>query len=383
MSGRVQAALTINRGNLGFSSHIGGRQADPWVQANRELLSLFSRLHPPKSEGRFFQRWSMGNNEGRLQLVEWFKALLAKYQQHQIVIFDPYFEAAGLGLILLCATLKSDYIVFTSMPKIAKSGGEIPEESDSPFLGRINNLMASCEQNARLLSRIKFRVYALREGRLHDRYILVIGEDGLPVTGFHLSNSFQKAAENYPLLVTPIPSDALVLVEKYKSSLVKEAMSINVENNDLHPALQLIFDSTTPQTVLQRYEPLYFLDNIESGNVLSIWSGVFSLKGLCGEQLREGMVIENLLEGNSLKLPKEGLHNCLDKLIVTFEGFVTAWDVLGEILAHSSSAENEIYSLETNDKLIEFVKKFLERSFERIQENLDGNLAVMDLRFFG
>jgi len=131
-SARVKAALTINRGNLGFTNRIGGREADPWVPANRDLVSLFARLHPPKSEGQFFLRWGKADGEGRLQFVEWFRALLAKYQQHQMVIFDPYFEAAGLELVLLCAAPKADYIIFRSIPKPSKEGQAMPDDDFPP-----------------------------------------------------------------------------------------------------------------------------------------------------------------------------------------------------------------------------------------------------------
>lgn len=198
VSARVKAALTINRGNPGFTSRIGGRETDPWVPANHDLASIFARLHPPKSEGGFFKRWSQGDGEGRLKFVEWFRSLLAKYQQHQVIIFDPYFDAAGLGLMLLCAAQEAEYIVFTSLSKPSKSNGTPPGEPDKPTLDRINNLMASCEHNRHLLERIKLRVYGLKEGRLHDRYILVVAPDNLPIAGFNLSNSLQKAAENYP-----------------------------------------------------------------------------------------------------------------------------------------------------------------------------------------
>ena len=53
MSARVKAALTINRGDPGFTNRIGGREADPWIPANRDLASLLARLHPPKSDARF------------------------------------------------------------------------------------------------------------------------------------------------------------------------------------------------------------------------------------------------------------------------------------------------------------------------------------------
>jgi len=78
VSERVKAALTITRGNMGFASQFGGHKADPWVPANRDLVSLFARLYPPKSDGQFFLRWNQSDAEARLQFVEWFKALLAK-----------------------------------------------------------------------------------------------------------------------------------------------------------------------------------------------------------------------------------------------------------------------------------------------------------------
>ncbi|MCT7052010.1 VPA1262 family N-terminal domain-containing protein, partial [Salmonella enterica] len=77
MSDRAKSALTINRGNLGFTSHVGGREIDVWVPANKELLSIFEQLHPKKSEGIFFLRWGQSDGEGRLQFVEWFRNVLS------------------------------------------------------------------------------------------------------------------------------------------------------------------------------------------------------------------------------------------------------------------------------------------------------------------
>lgn len=376
MSDRVKAALTVNRGNLGFGNRIGGREADPWVPANRELLSLFARLNPPKSEGQFFQRWSMGDGEGRLQFVEWFRSLLAKYQQHQIVIFDPYFETAGLGLVLIYAATNSDYIVFTSLPKSSKGG-----EDAQPTSGRVNNLIASCEHNSHILSHIKFRIYGLKEGRLHDRYILIMGSDKLPIAGFHLSNSFQKAAENYPLLITPIPADVLLQVEQYKSAMVKDAMTTRLDSEAENPVMRLLFDSTESPSAQRRYEPLRFLEKSDAGSVLSVWSGETSLKGLSGDQLRTQMTALGLLRNNSLLLT-DGLKNCVNKQEINSRDFISTWEVLGEVLAHSSIGDNEVRYLESERDFLEFLSQFLKASFERVHDSIDKELATVDVRFF-
>lgn len=173
-SARTKAALTVNDGGPGFRSRVGGRDADPWVPVNRDLAQLFTRLHPPRSDGRFFLRWGPSDGEGRLQFVEWFKALLARYQEHQVVIFDPFFETAGLNLLLICGAPQADYIVFTALAKPAK-------DDESARDARLNNLVASCELNSRWLGRLRLRIFGLKPGRLHDRYILVVASDGLPV----------------------------------------------------------------------------------------------------------------------------------------------------------------------------------------------------------
>jgi hypothetical protein len=382
-SARVKAALTMNRGNLGFTNQVGGREADPWVSANQDITSLFARLYPPKSEGQFFLRWGQGDGGGRLQFVEWFRALLAKYQQHQVVIFDPYFEDAGLGLLLLCAAPKADYLVFTSLPKPFKESQATLGETDKPTSARINNLVASCEHNRDLLKRIKMRIHGLKEGRLHDRYILIMGPDRLPIAGFNLSNSFQKAAENFPLLVTPIPADTLLKVEQYKFGLLQETETPRSEGETENRSMRLLFDSAASATAPRRYEPLRFLEKAQAGDVLSVWTGEPSLQGLSGDPLKERMTALGLLKDDTLALPETaGLRDCLDQRAGDFAEFTATWEVLGEMLAHSSSGEARFHGLESERGFLEFLARFLDASFNRAHDEVNKELAVIDARFF-
>lgn len=380
---RVENALTINRGKIGFNSRIGEREADPWVPANRDLTNLFLRLYPSKSEGQFFPRWGQSNGEGRLQFVEWFKNMLAKYSKHQIVIFDPYFEDAGLGLILLCSQSDANYIVFRSMPKPLKEMEANVVDIDRPASKGIDNLLANCEHNRSLLSRFKLCIYGLKDGRLHDRYILITGRDGLPIAGFNLSNSFQKASENYPLLVTPIPADVLLTVEQYKSELVHEACAARSEDNTEDPSLRLLFDSTAPLTALRRFEQLRFLEDSQAGNVLSIWTGEPLLRNLSGDPLRERMALLNLLEDSHLKLPETaGLRNYLNQETGDFTDFSKAWLVLGEVLAHSSTRDSRLLEFKSVDGFLRLLARFLETSFNRAPDQVEKELVVADIRLF-
>ncbi|MDG5494829.1 VPA1262 family protein [Niveispirillum sp. BGYR6] len=393
---RVKAALTIDHGMHRSSSLLGGRQADPWVPANRNLVSLFSKLHPQKSEGQFFLRWGPSGGQGRLEFVEWLKALLAKYAAHQVVIFDPYFEVSGLNLVLLCAAEKADYIVFRSLPKSTKEDSAAEENSPSREFGdtapeQFNNLVTSCELNRHLMKHIKLRIYGLKNGRLHDRYILITGkEDGLPVTGFNLSNSLQNAAENYPMLVTPIPADVLLKVEEYKSGLVREAreaqesIEAKPEGEIQKPLIRLLFDSSVSASETPRlYEPLRFLEMPQAGDVLSVWTNESSLRGLNGDLLKERMAALDLLSGESLTLPEtEGLQNYLDRRAGNFLDFTADWEVLGQILAHSNGYEFRSPEPGFDHNFLEFLGRFLNKSFRLAPINLSKGLTTTEPKVF-
>lgn len=380
---RAKAALTINRGDHSFTNRIGGREADPWVPANRDLASLFSRLHPLKSEGAFFQRWSHGDGEGRLQFVEWFKALLKKYEQHQIVIFDPYFESAGLGLLVLYASPKADYIVFRSLPKPPKTGEVAPDESEKSPPSGVDNLLAGCEQHRRLMQHLKLRIYGLKEGRLHDRYIVIMAPDGLPVAGFHLSNSLQTAAENYPLLITPIPADTLLKVEQYKSRLVREAEAAQSESETENPSMRLLFEAMASPAAPRLYEPLRFFEKAHTGDVLGMWTREPSLRGLSGPALKERMAALDLLKDGRLSLRETtGLRNCLDQQTDGFAGFTAYWEVLGDVLAHSRADEQDLRQLKNEGDFLDFLAGFVEAAFPRRNVEEGREVAVIDAHLF-
>jgi len=379
VSSRVKAALLINRSRHSFSGIVGGRQADPWVIANRDLNSFFERLHPRTTDGKFFMRRDQGDGEGRLQFVEWFKTLLTKYQEHQIVIFDPYFEAAGLGLLILSAEAGSNYIVFTSLPKIAKENLEIPDKQEGARRTRFNNLIASCEHNRQILRQIKLRIYGLKEGQLHDRYVLVMGGDGLPVAGFNLSNSFQQAAESAPLLVTPIPADTLLSVERYVSALVRETGTNQYENGIDNPSMRLVFDSAAAKTPSPNYEPTALLEQEKSGDVISTWTQNPSLRGLRGEALRGKMRELGLLHENSLRLgKKDGFLRCLRLQQEEHSDFDTIWEMLGEILAYSQYGDDHFNDLKSEKNTLHALQSFLTTSFDRNYDGGEQNIAVID-----
>jgi hypothetical protein len=378
---RLKAALTVNRGHAASTKHVGGRHADPWVDANRAVESYLDRVHPQPSHGRFFERLSDGDGLGRLKLVEWFKDLMNRHRDHQIIIFDPFFEDAGIALVAPNASTQSEYIIFTTLPKpepaitnpwystLMRLWNRLFGQKDAGVVppGRINNLLAACERLTPLMKGVRLRIFALKHQALHDRYILVIGKDKIPVVGFQLSNSLQKANENYPLLITPIPSDTLLRVHDYCVSLLRAAFCTSADAEESSGKITLLFDSTrAPKRPLKRVEPLQFLNLAAAGKALACWTGHDSLRNLSGAQLKNQMTQLGLLQDDSLDLPSApGLTGCLRQAACDFSDFDDEWSILSEIFANTPHDFGEIQTFSEFPAFLDFLTSFVRRSFLR------------------
>ncbi|WP_426357423.1 VPA1262 family protein [Pseudocolwellia sp. HL-MZ19] len=380
-SDRVVKALAPTFQNQTSNNQIGGREVDSWVPVNRQLESLFKKLNPKKSDGRFFPRNSESSGEGRLQFVEWFKGIMDKHQQQHITIFDPYFEDAGLNLLTLYVSPMADYTVFRTIPKPKDVGKPNRRKSDNIVGTGINNLIANCNHNRSKLHHSKLRIYGLKEGSLHDRYILINGQNGLPIEGFHLSNSFQKAAENYPLLITPIPTDVLYKVNQYAFDLIQKENTVGNESSC--DSISLLFDSKSVPKESILYEPLSILNNKLAGNVLGVWLDQSILKGQAGNDLKNKMSESGTLENDSLhQLEKGGLFNCLGEMDGELGNFTEAWNIIGDILAHSPVGDDNLKGLKNETKFLAFLSDFLSSSFQRETIDNETDISVIDSSYF-
>lgn len=178
--------------------------------------------------------------------------------------------------------------------------------------------------------------------------------------------------------MTPIPADTLLKVEQYQSDLVQETKAAQPEGETENPSMRLLFDSTVSPTAPRRYEPLRFLEKAQAGDALSLWTGEPSLQGLSGNRLKERMAALGLLKDDSLVLPETaGLRHAGD-----FADFVVIWEVQGEVLAHSRTENSRFRELESEHGFLKFLTRFLEESFNRMHDEVDRELAVVDARLF-
>ena len=366
MSERVAKVLSIKNNNPTTSNNITTRKTDPWVPINRSLRKAFKLIYPEKSDGAFFPRWGTSSGEGRLQFTEWFKELALANQGHSITIFDPYFEDAGLALILLSSASNSDYTIFRTNHK---TGGDLTTKG-------LETLLRTCTRNQKQMQQKTINIYGVGDGSLHDRYILVTDGNGLPVKGYHLSNSFQSAAENYPLLVTPIPTDVLYEVIEYKSSLFSSSAEkvthlYDSKKQDLEPVVQINKDGT-------------FFENDIIGDILSHWLNESALKGLKGNELINTLKALSLYhDGFPHGINPNGLKSFLDATDLSKIDFSSYWRVIGELLSQMVHKCHDADYFSSRTSFLDSLLTILKETFNR---GLDGEtkceLSVISPSYF-
>jgi hypothetical protein len=202
-------------------------------------------------------------------------------------------------------------------------------------------------------------VYALENGTFHDRFILIADKNADSVKGFHLSNSIQKANENYPLLITPIPNDVLIKVNNYAIDMLNK--------QELAP----FFDSklNSHHQIKKRYELLPFVNESLAGTVLAKWTGKVELNGLSAEILKSQLTQLGFLQGESLKHEAFADHSMIFNFLSQLNDadFNTYWNITGDILANTSNYIKKVYDLPYINllckKLVNYLKTEASKEF--------------------
>lgn len=204
-----------------YSTIVSG-QRSPLELADQEMRHLARRLFPEKSDGEFFPKGWIG--EGGLNFIEWFQSLTETPDASAIVFVDPFIDDVALSEFLpRTKSTQCEYVVITNT--------QVPLKNDTPTAAasaaqpqrvtRRDRIIDTCRRHRGVLSHLNLTILdaqsttAGKQDQLfHDRYIFLY--KGTEVArGFHLSNSFQGATKNDPLLITPIPSDVLEKVTEY------------------------------------------------------------------------------------------------------------------------------------------------------------------------
>lgn len=333
---QLQATARVGRALRDSRSQLGGHADDPWVALNRSIETTMKQLCPAPSTGRFFLTLSDSGGTSRIELSQWLRQIFEKHHDAQIAWFDPFMEDVGIELLHRMGTATGDYLIITT-----EKEPNAPGNAGAQKPSRIGKLLDQCAGWGNgYFGNVRLKVLAVPESKIHDRMILIRSANGRPLAGYQLSNSIQRANDNYPLLATPIPLDVMPQVFDYCDQILQST----VHGDGKHaPSAKLIFDSasfsesTDEPEANALHQRSCFSAAPRSGDVLAWWLDDAELAGSSGAELMakldgkgrlsDGRLEPELFEQIPAKFWSQGLP---------LEEFHTAWDALGYVLAHCS-----------------------------------------------
>lgn len=336
----LEAAGKIERTMHSFRSRIGGYKDDPWVLLNRLTEDCVKQLLPKKSDGRFFLTLDDSGGKSRLLLVDWLRNIFNQHHNAQVAWIDPHMEDVGIQLLNQLGTKTANYLIITTEKE---SNNDSKKNAGQP--GRLANLLESCNGWGNgYFGNVRLKVFTVPSSKLHDRMILIRSPNGLPLAGYHLSNSVQRASENQPLLATPIPLDILPQVFEHVEQIIQRTFHCDGKST---PTAKIIFDSADFANIKRNAlsQDHSFIDSPHAGDVLAWWLDDMQFSHLSGSHLKEKMSASNIDFSHEqfYSLPAKFWSKGLP-----FANFHSAWDALGDLLAscHAGCHTGPLYNKE-------------------------------------
>ncbi|MDH1472756.1 VPA1262 family protein [Shewanella sp. GD03713] len=359
---KLDATGRVARAVRSSHSVIGGHFNDPWVSQSCLIESNVHNLLPKASTGGFFLTLSSSGGTSRLHLVDWLRRIFERHHDAKIAWFDPFMEDVGINLLNRLGTANGDYLIITT-EKQSNEDSELSPEKPT----RIQRLLASCDGWSNgYFGNVQLKVLAVPDSKIHDRMILIRSVNGKPLAGYHLSNSIQRANDNFPLLATPIPLDILPSVFEFADGIIQSALHGDRKQS---PTAKLIFDSNTYSPEIKTCgvglnHQSSFIDISRSGDVFAWWLNDQELAGLSGSVLLDMMHSKKYMKDGELAPERfEELPSNFWNEGFPLQDFHSAWDVLGYVLAHSHAGslfieDNSPLSDELKQKLLEHLNPF-------------------------
>lgn len=176
---------------------IGDKDDEIWLseesQVQKDFQSLLGSYSARQLKGIFFREGS----DKHLEFLSWFKKLLSDQTLRRVILIDPFITADSISKLLRSiSNTDISYEIITD----ALAGKE-PEDR----IAAIHSMRSVLDA----LNPGRLNIYAVNASVkfLHDRYLILLGADGIPVA-YTLTNSLDKLAEQHASAA--LPADKLL-----------------------------------------------------------------------------------------------------------------------------------------------------------------------------
>ncbi|MEJ7856062.1 VPA1262 family N-terminal domain-containing protein [Acinetobacter baumannii] len=331
--------------------------------------SYMLKKYPKESNSIFLPK----GFEGKLEFYEWFKNQinLRNNDVNEIIIVDPYLEDIIFDLLTLIENLKIK-LTLILCSNLAKNKTL-----------RIQNIKKRANKFLNKKKSDMLKIYDVEnESRLHDRYMLFVDQDHTCIRGYHLSNSIQKANENYPLLITEIPKDTCYKIQDWLLSDLNEflneikAIDEVKEKHNLEKKIDLPFPVCEEFVIDNYFEYPKFISDL-------VWES--NVKEECIKKVyieSNYSQIENLIDYlpnyNQLESKLEAIFYELGRIVIE-DRFYDYLNCEIPYLPNYKSSPIQIYAIRS---IFEKCKNLLPKLFFSFKKNKSINGLLLILKEF-
>lgn len=184
-----------------YSSHlrhsIFNASAPLWIRDEESIALQYKNLLMPPStstEGLFLSN----GEENHTIFLHWLQNLFQRQHFHRIVLIDPYINTLALGKFLCCITqVHAMYEIYTSSQN-----------------KKLTDLQS--------ITPVNMHLYTLPPKNLHDRILMLYGEEHTSPLIYTLSNSLDNFATKHGAIILPVTGSMALQLQSHYQQLFQK-----------------------------------------------------------------------------------------------------------------------------------------------------------------
>lgn len=197
---------------------IGNQENEVWFENERivrEDCGQIMNTNSKESQGIFLEE----GDDMHIRFLRWLKQTLDHVSCKRVVIIDPYIDGDAIAKILRGITNPSlVYDIYTANDDSKNTGARKN--------GRIDEIKKVLEQ-LRMVTPFSLHVYAVSGDVLHDRFLILEGDDLSETKVYSMTNSLDNVGQHHSSLVVPLNQWLASEVNEYYLGLVEKKKEEN------------------------------------------------------------------------------------------------------------------------------------------------------------
>jgi DNA (cytosine-5)-methyltransferase 1 len=199
----------------------GNTDNEPWHKSEERTQDYFRTMFSSKVNAGNNELFLEPGHDKHVRFLEWLSKTLRAANTHRVILIDPFVDVTTITKYLRCISNTSiTYEIYTN--------------ADDNGKNRISNII-SIKDQLDLLNPGKLKIATLPCEALHDRFLILLGDNSIPQV-YSMSNSLDHLAQKHASVILPTSGESASKVYEYYIELLTRYKS--------EDKIDYIYDST-------------------------------------------------------------------------------------------------------------------------------------------